>query len=389
MSAALTFSVERRNIDAPVAAERERAQLGPYFNEIDSVACAVLRECHPGVIDERSIKEVSPDDVRGYERAHFFAGAGLWEIAAGMAGWRRPLWTASCPCQPFSVAGKGAGRDDPRHLWPDFFRLARAVRPPVIVGEQVAGSAGFDWFDGVASDLEGEGYACRAVDIPACAVDAPHRRQRLYWVAVADASGARSLPTTQAGIRCETQSERPRHVESQRRYGGDDVADADRGGRHWRAQGAFGSEIGRNAAERADGELVAATGKRRGERRPEHEFRRGRDATAGADEFGVALGDAERPRLEGQRGYGDDLDERGWLGADAPRSTAPPNGSFWSDAEWLQCADGKARRAKPGLCLLAHGLAGRADLWRLAGNSIVPQVAAHVLAALAEALRTA
>jgi len=59
---------------------------GLYFNEIDPFACAVLREAHGGFVDQRSIKEVNPDDVRGYERAHFFAGAGLWEIAADMAG---------------------------------------------------------------------------------------------------------------------------------------------------------------------------------------------------------------------------------------------------------------------------------------------------------------
>src|SRR5690606_21100107 len=79
---------------------------------------------------------------------------------------------------------KGLGTDDPRHLWPDFHRLIRAYRPPVVMGEQVAGKAGYGWFDGVRSDLEGEGYSARAVDFPACSVDAPHQRNRLYWVAV-------------------------------------------------------------------------------------------------------------------------------------------------------------------------------------------------------------
>ena len=92
------------------------------------------------------------------------------------------MWTGSCPCQPFSVAGKGGGADDPRHLWPDFFRLIGAARPPVVMGEQVAGKAGRDWFHGVRADLAGSAYGARAVDIPACAVDAPHIRQRLYCV---------------------------------------------------------------------------------------------------------------------------------------------------------------------------------------------------------------
>lgn len=152
-----------------------------YYNEIDAACCAVLLEQEvygviaPGKIDSRSIKEVTANDVAGFTQCHWFAGGGLWSVAARLAGWPddRPLWTASCPCQPFSGAGKGAGFDDPRHLWPDLFRIVRAARPPVLVGEQVASAPGYNWLDRVFADLETEGYACRAVDIPACAVDAP------------------------------------------------------------------------------------------------------------------------------------------------------------------------------------------------------------------------
>ena len=159
-----------------------------FYNEIDLACGAVLNEListgviAPGIVESRSIKEVNPDDIRSYTQAHFFAGGGLWSVAARLAGWpdTRSLWTASCPCQPFSQAGKQRGVADERHLWPDLFRLVRDVRPPVLVGEQVAGSAGYGWLDGVRTDLEGEGYACRAVDIPACAVDAPpHQKPAL------------------------------------------------------------------------------------------------------------------------------------------------------------------------------------------------------------------
>jgi DNA (cytosine-5)-methyltransferase 1 len=170
--------------------------LTTYYNEIDPAAAAILRHLvaigviTPGDVDTRSIKDVHPDDLRDYTQCHFFAGGGLWSVAARMAGWAddRPLWTGSCPCQPFSAAGKGGGADDPRHLWPDFHRLIRACRPPVVVGEQVAGSAGYGWLDGVRADLAGENYASRGVDIPACAVDAPHQRNRLYWVAMEHAA---------------------------------------------------------------------------------------------------------------------------------------------------------------------------------------------------------
>ena len=171
--------------------------MAAYYNEIEPYAAEWLRNLIKaghiphGEVDTRSIVDVSPDDLRGFTQCHFFAGIGGWGHALRLAGWPddRPIWTGSCPCQPFSVAGKGAGTDDPRHLWPHFHRLITAVRPPVVMGEQVAGKAGYGWFDGVRADLEGTGYASRAVDIPALAVNAPHIRQRLYWVArdVADA----------------------------------------------------------------------------------------------------------------------------------------------------------------------------------------------------------
>lgn len=147
----------------------------------------------PGYVDTRSIREIEPYDLKGFTQCHFFAGIGVWSFAARNAGWPddRPLWTGSCPCQPFSLAGRQKGAGDSRHLWPDFFRLIAAKRPLVIMGEQVGHTPGYGWFDGVLADLEIEDYAGRAVDIPACAVNSPQQRSRLYWCAVVDREGER------------------------------------------------------------------------------------------------------------------------------------------------------------------------------------------------------
>ena len=77
------------------------------------------------------------------------------------------------PCQPFSHAGKQRAQDDPRHLWPEMFRLIRECRPTWVIGENVAGIIKLG-LDEVLSDLESEGYATRTFNIPACAVGAPH-----------------------------------------------------------------------------------------------------------------------------------------------------------------------------------------------------------------------
>lgn len=168
-----------------------------YYNEIDPYAAQWLRNLidaghiAPGVVDERSIEDVHPNDLRGFTQCHFFAGIGVWSLALRRAGWAddRPVWTGSCPCQPFSAAGKGAGFVDERHLWPAWHHLIKEHGPPVVFGEQVASQAGLLWIDRVQTDLEAEGYAFGAVDICSAGVGSANRRQRLYLVA--DTNGQR------------------------------------------------------------------------------------------------------------------------------------------------------------------------------------------------------
>ena len=162
-----------------------------YYNEVDPAAAATLRALiadkfiAPGDVDERSIEDVSPVDLMGYTQCHFFAGQGVWSYALRLAGWPddRPVWTGSCPCQPFSAAGKGKGFADERHLWPAFHWLIQQCRPDIVFGEQVAGKDGLGWLDLVATDLEALDYACGAVPFPAAGIGAPHIRERLYWMA--------------------------------------------------------------------------------------------------------------------------------------------------------------------------------------------------------------
>lgn len=165
-----------------------------YYNEIDPFAAQWLRNLMaagliaPGIVDERSIEDVTPNDLRGFTQVHFFAGFGTWSYVLRRAGWPddRPIWTASCPCQPFSAAGKGKGFDDERHLWPALHWLVGQCRPLVIAGEQSASADGSVWLDLVQADMEGLGYAFGACAFPSASVGAPHIRDRSYWVAHSD-----------------------------------------------------------------------------------------------------------------------------------------------------------------------------------------------------------
>ncbi|MEG9763717.1 DNA cytosine methyltransferase [Enterobacter hormaechei] len=162
-----------------------------YYNEIDAFAAQWLRNLiagghiAPGEVDERSIEDVTPDDLRGFTQCHFFAGVGVWSHSLRLAGWPddKPVWTGSCPCQPFSAAGKGDGFADERHLWPAFFHLISERRPQHVFGEQVAAGNANAWFDLVQADLEGMGYAFGLVPFAAAGIGAPNIRERAYWVA--------------------------------------------------------------------------------------------------------------------------------------------------------------------------------------------------------------
>lgn len=167
-----------------------------YYNEWEPNVAEWLRELikegvvAPGDVDTRDIREVKADDLRGYTQCHFFAGIGGWSVALRLAGWPddRPVWTGSCPCQPFSLAGERAAQSDERHLWPDWYRLIRESKPATIFGEQVKSAITYGWLDDTFYDLEASDYACAAAAITACSVQAANEGERVYFVAKANSA---------------------------------------------------------------------------------------------------------------------------------------------------------------------------------------------------------
>lgn len=104
--------------------------------------------------------------------------------------------TGGFPCQPYSVAGKRLGKEDDRHLWPEMLRAVREIQPRYVVGENVRGLINWNGgmvFDEVQADLEAEGYEVLPFLLPACAVNAPHRRDRIWFVANASSMGWKNI----------------------------------------------------------------------------------------------------------------------------------------------------------------------------------------------------
>jgi len=317
-----------------------------YYNEIDPYCAQWLRNLiaaghiAPGDVDERSIEDVRPDDLAGYTQCHLFAGIGVWSYALRLAGWddSRPVWTGSCPCQPFSAAGKGAGFADERHLWPAWFHLIRECRPPVVFGEQVEAAIAHGWLDLVQDDLEAEGYAFAPFGIPAAGVGAPNIRQRLWFVANTneDAGGRNAGELQCAEAKASNvlgRSDGPRPVCE---ISVERMADTD------------------GLSPRANAEALQA-------RQPEL----GRCSVM---EHANCAGSQPRHEATAAAGH--------W--------SSPIATSFCSDAEWLLCRDGKSRPVKPGIFPLVDGYPGRVGMLRASGNAINPQVASEFIRAAQE-----
>lgn len=326
-----------------------------YYNEIDPFAAKWLMNLidaghiAPGIVDTRSIEDVTANELHGFTQYHFFAGIGVWSYALRRAGWpdSKPVWTGSCPCQPFSAAGKRGGIADERHLWPAFFHLIQQRRPDVVFGEQVASSDGRAWFDTVQADMENVGYACAAIDLCAAGVGAPNVRQRLFWVADDQCSGLRS-----SSSECINSDQ----------FGQKETVDvgACRGVCGVDNTERIGRAPGRNRYHAGhDWQQLSAAGEG------------SRMAYADGSEQQQGSGTSERNECAPLGRQQDPAAASGLCGDMWPIEV---NG-FWRDADWIFCRDEKWRPVEPGAFPLANGVTSRVGRLRAYGNAINAEVA--------------
>lgn len=344
-----------------------------YYNEHDEFAAQWLRNLiaakhiAPGDVDTRSIREVQPDDLRGYTQAHFFAGIGIWSHALRAAGWAddRQVWTGSCPCQPFSAAGKRKGTDDDRHLWPEFYRLVAQRTPDTVFGEQVASKDGLAWLEGVQADLERAGYAVGAVDTCAAGFadeagnEGFHIRQRLYW-------GAKRLGNPddvgpQGWLIGWNGSDQRAAGPSGMAGEAGRLEHPDGAGPQPRAWNC--SPTGYRPPAAAAGRLDHTQGDGRLGRQDDGDTGRGQRPSGQA---GEADGVAHPSNVECKHGARHSAVRR----ADYEQAPTPERLSPDRNVDWLYCRDGKYRPVESGTFPLAHEDTQRVGRLRAYGNAL-------------------
>ena len=360
-----------------------------YYNEIDLYCAEWLYNLQrenliaPGDIDTRPIQDVRPSDLRGYTQHHFFAGIGGWSRALRQADWSddREVWTGSCPCQPFSLAGKRGGFADDRHLWPYFRYLIAVERPSVVFGEQVASAT--SWLGLVRGDLEALGYAVGAMPVEAASAGADHLRDRFWFVADAGA-GRRARSEGRQG-------EQPRRTEAIGASNPDSRLDLANG----HVEGPQGwLAVSERAGERPVGQDGLADSDFAGESEWRQQ-RSGQLGGTGGDPQTRDSGDLSNTERDGHGNMADsqrngaERDARTNFGEE--RAPAGARSKYWNghdalgksaaEYEWVLGADGKARRVKPGVRLLAHGVPNRVGKLRGFGNAIDPRPAAQFIRA--------
>jgi DNA (cytosine-5)-methyltransferase 1 len=350
------------------------------FCDIEEFPRKVLQKHWPHVKQYEDIKELDYDKLR----------------SDGIISDNKKIdiITGGYPCQPFSVAGRKKGEKDPRHLWPEYFRLVQELRPTWVIGENVGGHIKLG-LDTVLENLESEGYAVRTFSIPASAIGANHKRERIWIVANTDSGGNKGEKSR--GIGKENEEEkRDRKINSTTRFpngagsivtkqGSETEVEYVEDTRRSLRQGTFirgedEKEIGQgnadltqrsgeasefDVADTVSGNAQAGCERRREIREGHQEEGISSDASGGSETVADTKGSSRNVNeINGEHGETETQEELG-IGSSISRTQGGSPWEGWWDIE-------------PDVGRVAHGVPARTHRLKGLGNSLVPAIPFHI-----------
>ncbi len=317
------------------------------FCDFDKYCQQVLNKNFPGVPVYGDVKELNHDKLKA---------DGINQI---------DIITGGYPCQPFSVAGRKKGEQDPRHVWPEMFRLIKELRPTWVIGENVGGHIKLG-LDTVLENLESEGYSARTFSISASSVGANHKRERV-WIVGYSTNNRRNESTSDSQTRRAfgqseeggmRQLERASDVENSRRSIG-------------REQSPGNSEgIGRWSFETSEWSTDTNQIPRSSE---------GAEIMADSDEMQRQLlrgqqSEQRQETFEGtSNGSGTPCEDCNATNSDCPRLKEQRR-SFTTEEENETSQCGRWWDVEPDVGRVANGIPKRVDRLKCLGNSVVPQI---------------
>ena len=324
--------------------------------------------------------------------------------------------TGGFPCQPFSVAGKQKGTSDDRHLWPEMFRIIKAFKPRFVIGENVRGIINIQdgmVFETVRTDLESEGYEVQPFIIPASGVGAPHRRERVWIIAIREdmENSRRTLRQgTELGAANEDETRKENAHQHQRsgspsefdvadtdtRLGNgqkkeiqtgrntsntssEDVANANLNGEKWNqpedGQGGRTEQSGEDVADTITRNVETGRERQRGVRTESQGQGTSNNVASSGETKRTEkkLADTNGERLEGQRQGSRELSKTFFATDSSEERQRTMDQGWWS--------------VEPNLGRVAHGVSGRVHRLKGLGNSIIPQIAEEIGRAIIKAMK--
>jgi DNA (cytosine-5)-methyltransferase 1 len=351
------------------------------FCDFDKYCQQVLNKNFPGVPVYGDVKELNHDKLKA---------DGINQI---------DIITGGYPCQPFSVAGRKKGEEDPRHVWPEMFRLVQELRPTWVIGENVGGHIKLG-LDTVLENLESEGYSARTFSISASSVGANHKRERV-WIVGYSTNNRRNESTSNSQTRRAfgqseeggmRQLERTSDVENSRRSIGREQSSRNSEGiGRWSFETSEWSTDTNQIARSSEGAETMANST---SERLEGEFRSklqgtGEGLTDGSETINSDVADSDemqRQLLCGQQseqrqetfegtsnGSGTPCEDCDATNSDCPRLKEQRR-SFTTEEKHEASQCGRWWDVEPDVGRVAHGVPKRVDRLKCLGNSVVPQI---------------